>query len=186
MDYQCRICLETDDEENLCSPCKCIGTQKYVHKECLNKFREQFYNFHVHRLYCAVCKTEYTIECESFTLTVDTDMSFVDNNFNFSPVPSPVHNSRKKVYEIPSLIFGSNSLVCAFFVRSKYSYILYTIQFLQGVVQSFQYGYYSKDCFCLCLAVFLLILMMVYTQYLLIPTNICLSIAVLCRIREVL
>lgn len=184
MNYQCRICLETDEEENLCSPCKCIGTQKYVHKECLNKFREQFYNFHVHRLYCGVCKTEYTIECESFTLSIDTDMEIIDDDV--FPQFSPIHSQKKIVFEIPSFVFGLNSLICLFFIRSQYSFTLYTIQFLQGVVQSFQYAYYSKDCFCLCLAVFLLILMMVYTQYLLIPTNICLSIAVLCRIREVL
>lgn len=183
--YQCRICLDTDEKDNLCSPCKCIGTQKYVHKECLNTFREQFYNFHVHRLYCAVCKTEYTIECESFSLTVNTDM-IVDDTFDFSPVHSPNHYQKKKVYEIPSIIFGCNSLVCLFLVRSQYSYILYTVQFLQGLVQSFQYSYYRKDCFFLCVAIFLLVMMMVYTQYFLIPTNICLSIAVWCRIREMI
>jgi hypothetical protein len=181
MEYQCRICLETDKEENLCNPCKCIGTQKYVHKECLNTFREQFYNFHVHRLYCAVCKTEYKIECESFSLTIDTDI-LDEGEYPLSPVPP----SRTKMYEIPTIMFGLNSMVCFFLTRSNYSFIVFTTQFVQGIVQSFQYSYYSKDCFFLCLSIFLLNLMMVYTQYLLIPTNICLSIAVLCRIREIL
>jgi len=40
--YQCRICLE--DETNmdlLISPCRCNGTSKYVHKECLRRWRYQ-------------------------------------------------------------------------------------------------------------------------------------------------
>lgn len=36
----CRICLgEEDDEGNkLISPCKCAGTTKYIHKECLQEW----------------------------------------------------------------------------------------------------------------------------------------------------
>ena len=35
----CRICLEEDEIENLIYPCKCSGTNKYVHKRCLNEWR---------------------------------------------------------------------------------------------------------------------------------------------------
>ena len=35
----CRICLEEDEKENLIYPCKCTGTNKYVHKRCLNEWR---------------------------------------------------------------------------------------------------------------------------------------------------
>jgi hypothetical protein len=31
---QCRICLETDHPETLCSPCKCTGTAEFVHFGC--------------------------------------------------------------------------------------------------------------------------------------------------------
>lgn len=34
----CRICLE-NNEKKLIHPCKCKGTNKYVHLECLNKWR---------------------------------------------------------------------------------------------------------------------------------------------------
>ena len=41
----CRICLEEEEEiGSLFSPCECKGTQKYVHKECLNQWRKQEHN----------------------------------------------------------------------------------------------------------------------------------------------
>ncbi|XP_061973282.1 uncharacterized protein LOC133695353 isoform X3 [Populus nigra] len=35
---QCRICLETDGRDFI-APCKCKGTTKYVHRECLDQWR---------------------------------------------------------------------------------------------------------------------------------------------------
>ena len=32
--YECRICLEEDEIENLISPCLCRGTSKYIHEKC--------------------------------------------------------------------------------------------------------------------------------------------------------
>jgi len=41
---QCKICLGGEEEEDelgrLISPCKCKGTIKYVHLECLNRWRK--------------------------------------------------------------------------------------------------------------------------------------------------
>lgn len=54
----CRICLEDDDEEYI-SPCLCKGTQKYIHRECLNRWR----NMHPHdsekKNSCEICKYEF-------------------------------------------------------------------------------------------------------------------------------
>ncbi|KAJ6305415.1 hypothetical protein OIU78_020871 [Salix suchowensis] len=36
--FQCRICLETDGRDFI-APCKCKGTTKYVHRECLDQWR---------------------------------------------------------------------------------------------------------------------------------------------------
>ena len=36
---QCRICLEEQGE--MISPCLCNGTMKFVHRECLNQWRNQ-------------------------------------------------------------------------------------------------------------------------------------------------
>jgi hypothetical protein len=58
---QCRICLEENLERNdVIVPCKCSGTQKYVHKRCLNEWRTINRN---NRLYhkCQLCNTEYSL-----------------------------------------------------------------------------------------------------------------------------
>ncbi|RWW63349.1 hypothetical protein BHE74_00029479 [Ensete ventricosum] len=36
--FQCRICLETDGRDFI-APCKCKGTSKFVHRECLDHWR---------------------------------------------------------------------------------------------------------------------------------------------------
>lgn len=61
MNMECRYCLEGDVIENLVSPCKCSGTSKYIHPDCLNRWRNEnidndFYNN------CIECKSEYQYE----------------------------------------------------------------------------------------------------------------------------
>ena len=37
--FQCRICFEEEDNLSLfVSPCRCSGTSKYVHVECLQEW----------------------------------------------------------------------------------------------------------------------------------------------------
>ena len=65
----CRICLENEDGEKMISPCKCSGSQKFVHSECLSCWQEsklksvlkypELYQLSDIRT-CNVCKTEYT------------------------------------------------------------------------------------------------------------------------------
>ena len=59
MSKQCRICLEeNEDLDDLFSPCSCNGTQKYVHKKCLERWRqENIDNDNYDR--CQECRTEY-------------------------------------------------------------------------------------------------------------------------------
>ena len=61
---QCRICYESDDENDLFSPCKCTGTSKYVHRKCLNEWFEK--SNHENSLHkCMECNYEYkkNIKC---------------------------------------------------------------------------------------------------------------------------
>ena len=37
--FECRLCFDEDTLDNLIAPCKCSGTSKYVHKNCLNEWR---------------------------------------------------------------------------------------------------------------------------------------------------
>ena len=59
--YQCRICLEEETNlELLISPCRCSGTSKYVHRECLRRWRYQDINAPGFSK-CMECNEEYII-----------------------------------------------------------------------------------------------------------------------------
>jgi hypothetical protein len=57
----CRICLEEDSYEYI-SPCLCKGTQKYIHVECLKKWR----NINSHNIEkrdsCEICKFKFLFQ----------------------------------------------------------------------------------------------------------------------------
>ena len=54
----CRICLEEEFTENMVYPCKCNGTSKYVHKNCLNQWRTLSNNPEAYKR-CFECNYEY-------------------------------------------------------------------------------------------------------------------------------
>lgn len=56
----CRICLDEENIRNLISPCRCNGTSKYVHYECLEQWRVNNPN-HDAQIKCMECNTEYKI-----------------------------------------------------------------------------------------------------------------------------
>lgn len=60
----CRICLEeTADRSTLIAPCRCAGSAKYVHRECLDHWRGQ--NVGTDRAQrCEVCHFPYTFDSE--------------------------------------------------------------------------------------------------------------------------
>lgn len=61
----CRIFLEEDDESNFIIPCNCSGTMKYVHKNCLNQWRNSVDYNPIRSIdkerytTCGTCKEEY-------------------------------------------------------------------------------------------------------------------------------
>ena len=59
--YECRICLEEDEIENLISPCLCRGTSKYIHEKCLNEWRILSENREIMKKF-PQCKFEYRLE----------------------------------------------------------------------------------------------------------------------------
>lgn len=54
----CRICLSSEDDggSSLIAPCRCTGTMKYVHRDCLRTWRTQ--GSHAAEV-CPVCNTAY-------------------------------------------------------------------------------------------------------------------------------
>jgi len=63
MSLQCRICLDEDIIDNLCSPCNCNGTSKYIHPHCLTKWRNENVNTPYYNK-CIDCHTDYKYSVE--------------------------------------------------------------------------------------------------------------------------
>jgi len=142
--YQCRICLEEIDSDifsvsDMIKPCACDGTQKYVHRECLNKWLEyNTQNINYYR--CPECLQEYKFE--EIELEKTCSRVLIIN----------IHNIVKNYYLLSFLIsfaiffiFGLIGLFLAFNINSvisdviiefskEYSYI--TIPILGNIVFS--------------------------------------------------
>ncbi|KAJ7945358.1 Zinc finger protein [Quillaja saponaria] len=58
-EIQCRICLETEGRDFI-APCKCRGTSKYVHRECLDHWRAVKEGFAF--AHCTTCKAPYHLQ----------------------------------------------------------------------------------------------------------------------------
>lgn len=56
----CRICLEEDSINNMLHPCKCTGSSRYVHKGCLNEWRNITTN-RDNQYKCEICNYRYKI-----------------------------------------------------------------------------------------------------------------------------
>uniref|UniRef100_A0A6C0EIL6 RING-CH-type domain-containing protein n=1 Tax=viral metagenome TaxID=1070528 RepID=A0A6C0EIL6_9ZZZZ len=61
--YDCRLCFDADSPHNLIYPCKCAGTSKYVHKNCLNEWRTLADNREAFNK-CFECNYTYTFTNE--------------------------------------------------------------------------------------------------------------------------
>ena len=76
MNYQCRICLEDDNIEQLVAPCNCNGTSKYVHPNCLNEWRKENINTNFFNV-CIDCR-------EKYVYNIDTKEDCFINIYNIS------------------------------------------------------------------------------------------------------
>ena len=57
---ECRICLEIGDINDLISPCNCSGTSKWVHQQCLQRWRAYNINSDYYDK-CEICLFNYII-----------------------------------------------------------------------------------------------------------------------------
>lgn len=55
---ECRVCHEDDSMAPLIAPCRCCGTIKFIHEECLDNWRRTSQK---NATYCSVCQTTYKI-----------------------------------------------------------------------------------------------------------------------------
>ena len=63
---ECRICYDTYStmEDPLMSPCLCDGTSKWVHKSCIEHWRETNRETSAYT-HCRECNYEYCIKCQT-------------------------------------------------------------------------------------------------------------------------
>ena len=59
-DDVCRICRMSEPRSSLFSPCRCDGSSRFVHRECLAEWRRSTTNPE-HRKVCAECKSPYRL-----------------------------------------------------------------------------------------------------------------------------
>ena len=79
IEKECRICLETDDPDDMIAPCKCSGTSKYVHRTCLNQWRSMN-TVNTHFTQCGECHFNYRIiednkRCNHILMTISKFIS---------------------------------------------------------------------------------------------------------------
>jgi len=84
--HECRLCLLNEQPQDLIHPCHCIGSLRYTHRKCLDRWRTV--SPHPDSLTtCEICKTQYRItynlknknECLSkfrYMLAVTLDITF--------------------------------------------------------------------------------------------------------------
>ena len=58
---QCRICLDTDNQSDIISPCLCSGGSAFIHRKCLNHWRSRNARG-IGFEYCDICHFKYVIE----------------------------------------------------------------------------------------------------------------------------
>jgi hypothetical protein len=69
--FNCKFCLFEDYKNNLISPCICSGNIKYVHRECLNNWRN--INANNNRFYeCEICKNKFIFEIQNKKINTQT------------------------------------------------------------------------------------------------------------------
>ena len=79
----CRICFEEEQENRvLISPCKCSGSSKYVHYDCLETWRNTTTNEEAKKK-CMECNASYIIvnKFPLETITINFDKNIVARNF---------------------------------------------------------------------------------------------------------
>lgn len=75
----CRFCLHSNEDiiDPLICPCKCNGTVKYVHRECMKKWRH-YAPDPKHKTHCQLCKCAYVLP-RKWPL----ETAFIDKNRGF-------------------------------------------------------------------------------------------------------
>ncbi|XP_039118500.1 E3 ubiquitin-protein ligase MARCHF2 [Dioscorea cayenensis subsp. rotundata] len=119
---QCRICLDTEGDD-LIAPCHCKGTQKYVHRSCLDNWRSTKEGFAF--AHCTECRAVFILRAN-----VPPDRWWLRLKFQFLVVRDH------------ALIFIIVQLVVAFLGMLVYRFYGEELREMFGYEQH-PYGFYS-------------------------------------------
>ncbi|KAK4773503.1 hypothetical protein SAY87_028522 [Trapa incisa] len=135
---QCRICLENEGED-LIAPCHCRGTQKYVHRSCLDNWRSTKEGFAFS--HCTECRAVFLLRAN-----VPSDRWWLRLKFQFL-----VARDHALIFIIVQLIVASlGILVYKFygeelremFGYEEHPYGFYTMAVLAIVLVGLLYGFF--------------------------------------------
>ena len=149
---ECRICYDDEDERTspLISPCACNGTRKFVHRECLEQWRN-IKRTRVDYLQCQECRQfynigkKYAIEELKFNLGRSNDYMDYIIIFAFNIIfalLSPIINIMDVSYRVPTAMSIGNSTKFVSFLKKNnfetycyyYSFIVFLFSFLSQII----------------------------------------------------
>ena len=140
---ECRICYD-DEEENasqFISPCACDGSRKYVHRECIEQWREIKHGL-IDYMQCQECRQFYNIDkkypLEHLTFNSSLSINSIDYAIIFSfniifVLFSPILSIMDKSYRIPTAMSIGDSSSFILFLKDNdfethcyyYSFIIF-------------------------------------------------------------
>ena len=62
---QCRVCLAEGGSERMVTPCRCSGSQAFVHARCLRQWQESLHKENRPCHTCSICKSPYTVQYQA-------------------------------------------------------------------------------------------------------------------------
>lgn len=148
----CRFCFLSISEEGneLISPCKCAGYQKYIHRRCLDKWRRNKFNKEQY-FKCEICLENYKIGILSNNVVVQTIRfiyfkigKFEIRNFFYYMIFPLIFSLFKTInfnkFIVTNLSYGLylNSIIFLL-----YSLILNSIIYLNNAYEGRIYNYYQ-------------------------------------------
>jgi len=126
---ECRICYEDEKENNspFIHPCACAGTRKFVHRECLEKWRT-IKRRRIEFLQCQECKEFYNIgkkfALEDFKFKWGLPTRYIDLILTFLTTCSlflvaPLLKKFDYSYDIPRAFSIANEDTFIFFLKNN-------------------------------------------------------------------
>ena len=108
----CRICLSEGEstEDPLISPCKCAGTMKFIHLNCLKEWlrskvssniTEKGMSFHIKDLTCELCKSDFPVFISQNDIKVNLlNITFPTKSYIIVEEYKPDRNSKTALHLI--------------------------------------------------------------------------------------